>query len=59
MSWRLLLKVVMALACVLIPGIAAAQSAIAGVARDFRGNREPPRDRLVVSPLCVSDAKFF
>ena len=34
MSWRLLQKVFLVLGCVLIPGIAAAQSAIAGVARD-------------------------
>src|SRR6187431_1892665 len=36
MSWRLV-KVLLVLGCVLIPGIATAQSAITGIARDSSG----------------------
>ena len=57
MSWRLLLKVVMALACVLIPGIAAAQSAIAGVARDSSGAVLPGVSVEVSSPALIEKTR--
>src|SRR5688572_592723 len=56
MSWRLL-KVFLVLGCVLVPGIAAAQSAIAGVARDSSGAVLPGVSVEVSSPALIEKAR--
>ena len=57
MSWRLLLKVLLVLGYVLIPGIATAQSAIAGVARDSSGAVLPGVTVEVSSPALIEKAR--
>ena len=57
MSWRLLQKVFLVLGCVLIPGIAAAQSAIAGVARDSSGAVLPGVIVEVSSPALIEKTR--
>ena len=56
MSWRLL-KVFLVLGCVLVPGIAAAQSAIAGVARDSSGAVLPGVTVEVSSPALIEKTR--
>ena len=56
MSWRLL-KGFLVLGCVLIPGIAAAQSAIAGVARDSSGAVLPGVTVEVSSPALIEKTR--
>src|SRR5262245_59535121 len=57
MSWRLV-KVVFVLGCVLIPGIAAAQTAtIAGVARDSSGAVLPGVTVEVASPALIEKTR--
>ena len=56
MSWRLL-KGLFVLGCVLIPGIAAAQSAIAGVARDSSGAVLPGVTVEVSSPALIEKTR--
>jgi hypothetical protein len=56
MSWRLV-KVLLVLGCVLIPGIATAQSAIAGVARDSSGAVLPGVTVEVSSPALIEKTR--
>ena len=57
MSRRLLLVVFLVLVCVLVPGIAAAQSAIAGVARDTSGAVLPGVTVEVSSPALIEKTR--
>src|SRR4030095_4034066 len=57
MSRRLLLTVFLVLGCVFIPGIAAAQSAIAGVARDSSGAVLPGVTVEVSSPALIEKTR--
>ena len=56
MSWRLV-KVLLVLGCVLIPGIATAQSAIAGVARDSSGAVLPGVTVEASSPVLIEKVR--
>jgi hypothetical protein len=57
MNRRVLLSVFLVLGCVLIPGIAAAQSAIAGVARDATGAVLPGVTVEVSSPALIEKTR--
>src|SRR4029450_10241897 len=56
MSWRLL-KGFLVLWCIFVPGIAAAQSAIAGVARDSSGAVLPGVSVEVSSPALIEKVR--